>query len=78
MISILHYYSASRRLEEWNKTIKLMGGEYKAGSQLCAQRDMVEMEKKYYAEKTFNIVWWSSLAFILSVVFYSFYKVVNI
>jgi hypothetical protein len=55
-----------------------MGGEYKAGSQLCAQRDMVEMEKKYYAEKTFNIVWWSSLAFILSVVFYSFYKVVNI
>lgn len=62
MLSYIHYISASRRLEEYNKTIKLMGGQ-DAPNQLLAQRDMIKLEVDYYADRC---AMWN---FILGMVF---------
>jgi hypothetical protein len=55
MFSLIHYISASRRLDECNKTIIMLGGsEFHDGNipmQLAAQRDMIKIEVKYYEEQ---------------------------
>ena len=51
MLSILHYISAGRRLKEWDKTIHMLGGPNEAGSQMMAQRDMIELERNYYRDE---------------------------
>jgi hypothetical protein len=54
MMSLIHYLSASRRLKEYEKTIKMMGSD--PSTFLLAQRDMIEMEKKYYEEECDNLM----------------------
>lgn len=52
MISYIHYISAKRRLKESEKTIHMMGGEIESSQMLCAQRDMIRLEVKYYGEES--------------------------
>ena len=54
MISIIHYISSTRRLEEMNKTIGMMGGKEECPPLLLAQRDMIKFEKEYYHDKMVN------------------------
>jgi hypothetical protein len=55
MFSLIHYISASRRLDECNKTIIMLGGsefhDDNVPVQLAAQRDMIKIEVKYYEEQ---------------------------
>ena len=56
MISIIHYISAGRRLEEANKTIYMMGGEDECQPMLLAQRDIIELERDYYKEEALKLI----------------------
>jgi len=55
MLSVIHYVSAIRRLEEIEKTILMMGGSRHHDNDvpvtLVAQRDMVKREIEYYKER---------------------------
>ena len=51
MMCIINYLSACRRLKECDKFIKLHGAK-NLPAQILAQRDMIEMEEKYYLEET--------------------------
>ena len=51
MLSIFHYWSAKERLAEHEKTIMMLGGESECQPMILAQRDMVELEMKYYKEQ---------------------------
>jgi len=55
MLSVIHYVSATRRLEEIEKTILMMGGSRHHDNDvpvtLVAQRDMVKREIEYYKER---------------------------
>ena len=53
MISIIHYISATRRLEETEKTIGMMGED--CPPMLLAQRDMIIFEKEYYRDRTVKL-----------------------
>ena len=77
MMCYLHYYSANKRLSEWEKTVKMLGGERNAGNQVLAQRDMVRLEKNYYADLC--VTWNFILGFIiiLSISFFAVYNVIN-
>jgi len=78
MISIIHYISAGRRLEEANKTIYMMGGEDECQPMLLAQRDMIELERDYYkeeAKKFVAILCGIIFVAIVSIFVYSTYNV---
>lgn len=49
MISIIHYISAKRRLEEADKTFRMLDGD--VSPMMLAQRDMIKFEVEYYREK---------------------------
>lgn len=63
IINLIHYISAKRRLEENEKTIKVLGGVEETPVQILAQRDMIKNEIEYYREGM-----WSSVKVILVVV----------
>lgn len=50
MMCIINYLSACRRLKECDKFIKLHGAK-NLPAQILAQRDMIEMEQRYYADE---------------------------
>jgi hypothetical protein len=75
MISIIHYISASRRLEESKKTVMMLGGEREAPEMERAQRDMIALEKEYYGERVANVLFYSGMASFISFVVYIFYDV---
>ena len=75
MMCYLHYYSANKRLSEWEKTVKMLGGERNAGNQVLAQRDMVRLEKNYYADLC---VTWNFILFFIMVLAISFFAVYNV
>jgi len=75
MISIIHYISASRRLEESKKTVMMLGGEREAPEMVRAQRDMIALEKEYYGERVAAILFYSGMAAFISFVVYIFYDV---
>lgn len=56
MISIIHYISAKRRLQESNKTVMMMGGEEECQPMLLAQRDMIALEVEYYHEEMVKLI----------------------
>ena len=56
MISIIHYISAGRRLEEAKKTVYMMGGEDECPPMLLAQRDIIELERDYYKEEALKLI----------------------
>jgi hypothetical protein len=61
MISIIHYISAKRRLQESNKTVMMMGGEEECQPMLLAQRDMIALETEYYREQVDKLLNWALL-----------------
>ena len=76
MMSLIHWFSAERRLEACERTIIALGGsrysDHNVPSQLAAQRDMIKFEIEYYKEQsilflvaTFSIVVISSIAYVL-------------
>jgi phage terminase Nu1 subunit (DNA packaging protein) len=54
----IHYISAMRRLHEAEKTVIMLGGEREAPEMVRAQRDMIKLEKEYYADEcvTMNFI----------------------
>jgi hypothetical protein len=75
MLSIIHYISASRRLEESKKTVYMLGGDREAPEMIRAQRDMIALEKEYYEERAIN--WIFAIAFItfVSIIVYTLYYI---
>jgi len=76
MMSLIHWFSAERRLEACERTIIALGGsrysDHNVPSQLAAQRDMIKFEIEYYKEQsilflvaTVSIVVISSIAYVL-------------
>ena len=53
MISIIHYLSAKRRLEESDKTFAMLDGD--VSPMMQAQRDMIKFEVEYYRERVENL-----------------------
>jgi hypothetical protein len=53
MISIIHYISAKRRLEEADKTFAMLDGD--VSPMMRGQRDMIKFEMEYYQEKVENL-----------------------
>jgi hypothetical protein len=53
MISIIHYISAKRRLEETDKTFAMLDGD--VSPMMRGQRDMIKFEMEYYQEKMVNL-----------------------
>lgn len=55
MMSLIHWFSAERRLEACERTIIALGGsrysDHGVPSQLAAQRDMIKYEIKYYKDQ---------------------------
>jgi hypothetical protein len=68
MLSVIHYVSAVRRLEEIEKTILMMGGSRYHDNDvpvtLVAQRDMVKREIEYYKDRCETILFFSFMIFI--------------
>jgi hypothetical protein len=68
MLSVIHYVSAVRRLEEIEKTILMMGGSRHHDNDvpvtLVAQRDMVKREIKYYSDRCETILFFSFMIFV--------------
>jgi len=77
MISIIHYISASRRLEESKKTVMMLGGEREAPEMVRAQRDMIALEKEYYGERVTNILFFSGMAAFIGFAVYIFYDILT-
>ena len=48
MISYYYLYEAKQRLANAKQTIEMMGGEDECQPMLLGQRDMLELEVKYY------------------------------
>jgi len=67
MLSIFHYWSAKERLAEHEKTIMMLGGESECQPMILAQRDMVELEMKYYKEEMRDLLFQTGmfLAFLM-------------
>ena len=55
MISLIHYISATKRLDECNKTILVLGGSLYHDDniplQIAAQRELIKREVEYYEEQ---------------------------
>lgn len=68
MLSIIHLISATRRLEEIEKTILMMGGSRHHDNDvpvtLVAQRDMVKREIEYYRDKCEALAFYSFITFV--------------
>jgi hypothetical protein len=68
MLSVIHYVSAIRRLEEIEKTILMMGGSRHHDNDvpvtLVAQRDMVKREIEYYKERCEALVFYTFLTLL--------------
>lgn len=77
MLSVIHYISAVRRLEEIEKTILMMGGSRHHDNDvpvtLVAQRDMVKREIKYYRDRCEALGFYTFIICFLSLVTYGFY-----
>ena len=69
MIPYYYLYEAKRRLVGANETIVMMGGEDECQPMLLGQRDMLELEVKYYREKSakFTIVLLTVITFCVTI-----------
>jgi len=75
MLSIFHYWSAKERLAEHEKTIMMLGGESECQPMILAQRDMVELEMKYYKEEMQDLLWQTGMFFAFSMIVLSTYYI---
>lgn len=74
MISIIHYISASRRLEEAKRTVYMMGGEEECPPMLLAQRDMVQLEKEYWYGEAGVLAYEIAVILIIALIAFAFYN----
>jgi hypothetical protein len=74
MMSLIHWFSAERRLEACERTIIALGGsrfsDKDVPSQLAAQRDMIKFEIKYYKEQAGIFVAVILFVFLLAAVIF--------
>jgi hypothetical protein len=70
MISIVHWVSAKRRLEEQNKTVHMMGGVAECPPMILAQREMTRHELEYYEERLTRLAYGAVSLTILSLLTY--------
>jgi len=75
MLSIFHYWSAKERLAEHEKTIMMLGGESECQPMILAQRDMVELEMKYYKEEMQDLIWQTGMFFAFTMIVLSTYYI---
>ena len=75
MLSIFHYWSAKERLAEHEKTIMMLGGESECQPMILAQRDMVELEMKYYKEEMQDLLFQTGIFLIFLMIALSTYYV---
>lgn len=75
MISIIHYISAKRRLEEIDKTFTMLDGDIPP--MMRAQRDMVKFEVEYYQERVKSLAFYTLYVAIFSLMCYSVYPFFN-
>lgn len=75
MLSVFHYFSAKERLAEHEKTIMMLGGESECQPMILAQRDMVELEMKYYKEEMIDLLFQTSMFIAFSMVALSLFYV---
>lgn len=80
MMSLIHWFSAERRLEACERTIIALGGsrisDHGVPSQLAAQREMIKYEIKYYKEQAGLFVILSLTILFISLVITGFlYKI---
>ena len=75
MLSIFHYWSAKERLAEHEKTIIMLGGESECQPMILAQRDMVELEMKYYKEEMQDLLWQTGMFFAFTMIVLSTYYI---
>ena len=66
MISIINYISASRRHKAFQDTIVQLGGEKEAPLQMRAQRDIIQMEKRYYHDEMIDLFFIVAIVSFLS------------
>lgn len=69
----IHYISAARRLHEAEKTVIMLGGEREAPAMVRAQRDMIKLEKEYYADECVNMNYIIISVSLLTGIFYFVY-----
>lgn len=75
MISIIHYISAKRRLEEADKTYAMLDGD--VSPMMRAQRDMIKFEVDYYQERAGRMAFYITLLAFLSFLCYTIYTVLK-
>jgi hypothetical protein len=75
MLSIFHYWSAKERLAEHEKTIMMLGGESECQPMILAQRDMVELEMKYYKEEMRDLIFQTGMFFAFTMIVLSTYYI---
>lgn len=73
MISIIHYISAKRRLEEADKTYAMLDGD--VSPMMRAQRDMIKFEMEYYRERVGRLALYSLGLAIITLVCYITYAI---
>jgi hypothetical protein len=79
MMSLIHWFSAERRLEACERTILALGGsrysDRDVPAQLAAQRDMIKYEIEYYKDQSGLFILYS-IAFIVftTIVLATLYK----
>jgi alpha-galactosidase len=79
MLSVIHYISAIRRLEEIEKTILMMGGSRHHDEDvpvtLVAQRDMVKREIEYYKDRCEALAFYTVITLVFVSVGVTYWKV---
>lgn len=74
MLAYYYLYEAKQRLANAKETIAMMGGENECQPMLLGQRDMLELEVKYY-QKTSRFFTIGLLTFaVASVILYVLYS----
>jgi hypothetical protein len=75
MMSIIHYISAKRRLEEADKTFAMLDGD--VSPMMRGQRDMIKFEVEYYRERVGRLAVYTLGVAIVTLLCYTGYVVFN-
>ena len=74
-MSIIHYISAKRRLEEADKTFAMLDGD--VSPMMRGQRDMIKFEVEYYRERVGRLAVYTLGVAIVTLLCYTGYVVFN-
>lgn len=56
MLSLIHLFSAWRRLKESDKTVLMLGGRKECPPMIQAQNDMIRYELDFYKEESLKFI----------------------